>query len=749
MSGQRETLTTDAAGPKRSFDLLHLLDRIGFKSLRMQLFALGCVFTAATIGPLCTVISRGVAGIADSSAQLQDALGRADRLIFASGVITLAIIAVLLYLAAINVSKSLGKQLSSRQLMMDAQLEAANSALMQSEAKSTQLAGQTEQLEKRLSEGEQRLAIQGALLEQSNAEKSLLSSILSSLPQSVFAKSLNGVYTFANRAFCERTGSEQIQGKLETDLFPSAIASKNVGLEQEVVKTGQAQEVALDYEEGGSQIHLQITRTALRDDSGKIVGTAGIFWDITERKQAEEALARERDLLQALMNSTSDVIYFKDPQSRFMRINKAHAAIFGLKDPAEAVGKSDFDYFTGEHAQAAFDDEQRIIRTGQPLVGVEERETWADKDDTWVSTTKHPLYDREGKIIGTFGITRDITERKRAAEALQRSLAEFLEFVSKVSEGNLILRCREGEETLGQVSEAINRMLDRFGAMLTEVKQLGLSLSSSATQILVAAEQIALGTQQQTQETANVTSSVQEMAASMGQVSKNAEASAEAARKALDKADDGARSVRDTSEAMVRINSAVEQTADKMRLLEKRSSEISEIMGLINGIAAQTNLLALNAAIEAAHAGEAGLGFSVVAEEIRKLADRSVQATRDVGNLIQGIQTETAEALSAMENGMKEVKDGLVLAEQSRQALQDVSVVLRQSTELAEEIFAASEEQTRVNVDLAGAMQTISSIAMQASAGAHQTTQIIQGMVGLSDKLNQSISQFKISADTA
>jgi PAS domain S-box-containing protein len=473
-----------------------------------------------------------------------------------------------------------------------------------------------------------------------------------------------------------------------------------------------------------------MVRTPRYDETGAITGIAGIFWDVTEATRAEDALARERDLLSALMDSSLDFIYFKDLQSRFIRTNKAHATAFGLKDPAEVIGKADSDFFTGEHAQAAYDDEQNIIKTGKPLVGIEEKETWPDREDTWVSTTKHPLYDREGHIIGTFGITRDITERKRAAESLEKNLSAFLGFVSKASEGNLTLRSQEGKDTLGMVAQAINRMLDGFSAMLTEVKQLGLSLSSSATQILVAAEEISVGTQHQTNETSNVTSSVAEMAASMSQVSKNAEASAEAARRALDKADSGARSVRDTAEAMVKINSAVEQTADKMRTLAKRSMEITEIMGLIT------------------HAGDAGLGFSVVAEEIRKLADRSVQATRDVGTLIKGIHSETGEAISAMENGMKEVRAGLVLAEESRQSLQDIATVLKKSTELAEEISAASEEQTRVTVNLANAMQTISGITVEASAGAHQTTQIIQGMVGLSDKLNRSIGQFTVGDDS-
>jgi methyl-accepting chemotaxis protein len=332
-------------------------------------------------------------------------------------------------------------------------------------------------------------------------------------------------------------------------------------------------------------------------------------------------------------------------------------------------------------------------------------------------------------------------------QAMQRSLGEFLEIVSSVSEGNLTKRGPEGNDTLGKLVQAVNKMLDDFGLMLTEVKQIGLSVSSSATEILAAAEQIAVGSQRQADEITNTSSAVEEMAASMNQVSRNAEASADAARRALDMAGHGDKSVRDTSEAMSRIDSAVQQTAEKMRLLGIRSSEISEIIDLINDIAAQTNLLALNAAIEAAHAGEAGLGFSVVADEIRKLAERSARATRDVGNLIKSIQTETSEALTAMEVGMKEVRGGSYLATQASNALQDISEAVRQSSELIEEISAASEEQARVTSNVAGAMQTISSITLETSAGAHQTAQTIEGMVGLADRLNKSISQFKVKDD--
>ena len=143
---------------------------------------------------------------------------------------------------------------------------------------------------------------------------------------------------------------------------------------------------------------------------------AEVLAEVMGRRAATSALIHERMLINALMDNVPDHIYFKDTQSRFIRINKAHAISLGLKDPSEAVGKTDFDFFADEHAKKAFEDEQRIIRTGEPLVAIEEKITRRDGSTGWVSTTKVPLRDNTGKIVGTFGISRDITELKKIEE---------------------------------------------------------------------------------------------------------------------------------------------------------------------------------------------------------------------------------------------------------------------------------------------------------------------------------------------
>ncbi|WP_411277374.1 GGDEF domain-containing protein [Gaiella sp.] len=152
-------------------------------------------------------------------------------------------------------------------------------------------------------------------------------------------------------------------------------------------------------------------------DGGGMVGVGGEF--VPLRRGGPEELVDDRYLLDALLANTPDHVYFKDAQSRFLRISDALANWLGLSDPSDAIGKTDFDYFGEEHSRKAFADEQLLMQTDRPLVAIEEQETWADGRQTWVSTTKVPLRDRNGNVAGVFGISRDITERKQAEELLQ------------------------------------------------------------------------------------------------------------------------------------------------------------------------------------------------------------------------------------------------------------------------------------------------------------------------------------------
>jgi PAS domain S-box-containing protein len=207
-----------------------------------------------------------------------------------------------------------------------------------------------------------------------------------------------------------------------------------------LLRTGQAGHTEYRIVHADGSIRWVRDRVASAPGPGGAWLLDGILSDVSDRKRVQEDLEFERYLLRSLMDHLPDPIYFKDEQSRLIRVNIAAARGFGLDEPAKARGKTDADIFTSEHAGEALRDEREVMRTGLPLVAKEEKETWSDGRITWVSTTKMPLRDHTGRIVGTFGISRDVTEKKQAeeelrqakevAEAASRAKSEFLASMS-------------------------------------------------------------------------------------------------------------------------------------------------------------------------------------------------------------------------------------------------------------------------------------------------------------------------------
>ncbi len=265
----------------------------------------------------------------------------------------------------------------------------------------------------------------------------LYHSLVESLPQNIFRKDMEERFTFANQNFCNLMGRplEEIVGQTDFDFFPAELAEKYQEDDRRVIAGGKPfQTVEEHVEPGQPTIYVETVKTPLYDHDGNPAGIQGIFWDVTEKKRIENQLAYERDLLRALLDTIPDRIYFKDRDSRFLRISQALADQFGIADPEEAVGKSDFDYFNRDHAQPAFEDEQKIIETGKPIIGKTEKETWGDGSVTWALTTKMALRNTEGEILGTFGVSKDITELKQAEEQLSLARDAALETANLKSE---------------------------------------------------------------------------------------------------------------------------------------------------------------------------------------------------------------------------------------------------------------------------------------------------------------------------
>lgn len=266
--------------------------------------------------------------------------------------------------------------------------------------------------------------------------------IVEQLPIGIFRKDTAGRFVFINSWFCQlkATAADQILGKTATEIAAAIshssqtmwrpeLAAQEALQHAQTIQTGNQtsrEEVRIDA--GGQPQHFQVIESAVLGPDKAIIGTQGVMFDITLHRQKDEMRVNERDLLRALLDNSPDHIYFKDTESRFIRSSTAQALQFGMSTPDGLVGKSDFDVFSEEHARPAFEDEQEIIRTGVPMINKVEKETWQDgRPDSWGLTTKMPLRNREGQIIGTFGITKDISDLKEAERQIAEVHKQLLE----------------------------------------------------------------------------------------------------------------------------------------------------------------------------------------------------------------------------------------------------------------------------------------------------------------------------------
>jgi len=326
----------------------------------------------------------------------------------------------------------------------------------------------------------------------------------------------------------------------------------------------------------------------------------------------------------------------------------------------------------------------------------------------------------------------------------------MIERIKNVAQGDLTQRVEiTSRDELAELAKWFNTFMDKFHEILRQVSDNTQSLATASEGISASAGDQAKGAELQKDQTTQVATAMQEMAATVHEVSENSNKAAAASQKAAEMAGAGGKVVEETLSRMRTIANSVGDTARKVQELGKRSDEIGRISGVIEDIADQTNLLALNAAIEAARAGEQGRGFAVVADEVRKLAERTGAATKEISAMICSIQSETKTTVAAMEAGSREVESGVESTRRAGDSLQQIIQMSEQVGDMVTQIATAATQQSATTEHINTNIEEIAKIASSTQSGAQQTVGALEDLSGLAPSLRQLVGQFRLSAEGA
>jgi twitching motility protein PilJ len=332
-------------------------------------------------------------------------------------------------------------------------------------------------------------------------------------------------------------------------------------------------------------------------------------------------------------------------------------------------------------------------------------------------------------------------ENSRNQEAILRLMDEL----GELAEGNLTINASVTEDITGAVADSINYTVEELRSLVRGINNATLQMDQAASQAGRVSESLQAAARRQTDEIETTSTAVVRLAESVQQVSGNAAESARVAKQSLAAAEKGQQAVANAIASMNTLREQIQETSKRIKRLGESSQEIGEIVELISDITEQTNVLALNAAIQAASAGEAGRGFSVVAEEVQRLAERSADATKQIAAIVKTIQTDTHDTVAAMEVSTQGVVEGAKLSDAAGQTLAEIGDVSKTLAELIAGISSATQNQAEATTLVAETMQDIKAISAQTSAGTQQTAESIGGMKQLAQDLKNSVAGFKLA----
>ncbi|MDM0114950.1 methyl-accepting chemotaxis protein [Variovorax sp. J22R133] len=336
-------------------------------------------------------------------------------------------------------------------------------------------------------------------------------------------------------------------------------------------------------------------------------------------------------------------------------------------------------------------------------------------------------------------------EAARVNVANQAAILRLMNELQTVAEGDLTQEATVTEDITGAIADSVNYTVEELRLLVGNVQNTATRVAATTSQVESTSTELLAASTEQLREIRETGQSVLTMAERINGVSSQAQESATVARQSLQAASSGLQAVQNAIGGMNSIRDQIQETSKRIKRLGESSQEIGEITELISDITEQTNVLALNAAIQAASAGEAGRGFSVVAEEVQRLAERSADATRQIAALVKAIQTDTQDAVGAMERSTQGVVEGAKLSDNAGTALSEIDRVSRRLAELIEQISqSASREANSANV-VAANIQHIFAVTEQTGEGTRTTAQQVRELSHMADELRQSVARFKIT----